>query len=247
MAHPKSWFSLFVSRGGWLSLLSASVFVVLSALSILEFRAAATFERESLELDAEIVGLDAVWDDGTYRYVADIRYKPNASWFVVEKDISERFFTQNEPGDRVRIFYLPSNPREFSFSRRQSRVDAQFYSWVAGASGVVALVSFWISGLTSVQMLRARRYGRRVNAEITRIDVVSYKGRETTDRKVHWKEDNGRFGKSGAVSVQILDDLDVGDTIWVFHGPNASFWELEVGPRQMTNRSLPTVPARQPE
>lgn len=90
--------------------------------------------------------------------------------------------------------------------------------------------------------VRARRYGALITAEVTRMEeIVNRDGSRRNHWRLHFLDEEGRFGQSMQHQQGFILSWPVGAQIDVYRGTRRSWWVEDVGPRQEVPRALPKV------
>ncbi len=107
---PRSWFGIFFAAGGWIAVISAVILIGLTVASVIQYRSAATFERDGLTVEAQVIDkrIRRTTDDTDY-YVT-LAYIVDGTTYRREHDVGSGFYHDVEVGGSTPVRYLPSNP-----------------------------------------------------------------------------------------------------------------------------------------
>lgn len=247
-SDTRSWFSLFCANSGVVALFAAGILVFLTAASVAQFYTDAVFATKGIPVQAEVVAIKMPRDNagGTMRLT--VRYEVPEGRFASDITGSPTYVARHPVGSQVTVYYLPNHPARIETHPFRNTADGRLLQVFAAMAGVMALGFGAWSGHLATSAVRARRYGERGFAKITRLQVNRDEDNiEADNGRIVFQDEYGRFGKSMLHPVSYLRLWEVGDHIHVYRGPRRSWWEGDVGPRQNAPSRLPKVRARRPE
>lgn len=240
--EPRGWFDLFFAHHGWLAMIAAALLFVLTLVSAYQYRLASAFADHGEKIMAEVVDKDIRKGDDSVSYYLTFRYTPKGSAYGIKHKVGERYFDRHPLGSMAEIYYLPNQPHMIQTHPFEIYNDAVVYQIMAAISGIAACGVLMFSGNCANSAVKARRYGLREAATVTRIEVVQDSdGKPTNQRRLVWRDSTGRFGTSLKHDLIYLKNWSPGDDINVFRGPRQSWWEGDVGPREAVPRAFPNV------
>ncbi|WP_342076489.1 DUF3592 domain-containing protein [Yoonia sp. SS1-5] len=242
LTEPRSWFSLFLAHYGWAAMIAGLALLGLTIASTYNYRVGAEFARAGQSITAEVVDRDIEVDDGDKSYYLTFRFTPKGRVYAIRKKVGERYYNRHELGSSAEIYYLPRKPAIIQTYQGEYRNDGillQVFALIAGVAACVGLV--WSGGYAN-SAVKARRYGARIAAEVVSQEVVRDRhGDDSGDRRLIWRDADGRRGRSLPHGKAYLKSWPAGATIHVYRGPKRSWWEGDVGPRAPHPRPVPRV------
>lgn len=233
---PRGVVRLFFRMGGWVVVLLGFV------VAILLFESSSSLEK-AVRLDADGVHtLARVTDKTSLRRRVGDRYEEiRTIAFVYEtsdgrlielrRQVGSDRFDRVRIGSHIDIWYAPSHPTEVELRRGSLRDASRSAQWIALVVGLVWLFSLWRVGDWAVQAIRARRYGRRMQAKVTGVVESNWVIQWQKYYRLAWCDETGRHGQSLLYRRQSLQPFARGDTISVHQGKSYVWWSGDVGDR----------------
>lgn len=241
---PRSFFSLYLRLGGWLSLILGGLLVVLTLISATQLYIADALDRDGKFATAVVLEKRfavTVDDDGdeTTRYYATFRFKDSATGGRdQERSVNRGFYTSTQQGNEVEIRYLRSDPSTFEYEIGQYRRGGTIVRYIGLAFGIAGLVALWVFGRQASDALAARKHGEKRLASVTEIRDTNIRVQNLIQARLIWEEKDGQTGQSLMRDRTELSTLfRAGDQIVVFRLGDKAFWEGDVGPpkREVTD------------
>jgi hypothetical protein len=236
---PRSWLSLYIRLGGWVSLILAAFLLLMTLFSATQLVIADRLDADGAFATAVVtdrqvrVSTDTDGDESR-SYHASFRYK-DARFGGQEqtRNVGFDYYSSVAVGDEVTIRYLRSDPATFEYEIGQYRSDGNILRWLALFFGVVGLVLLWRFGRETTEALLVRRDGETRVAQVVEIHETSVRINKRRQARLVWEEPDGQRGESLLHDVEKLSELyRAGDPITVFRLGDAAYWEGDVGPRK---------------
>ncbi|SLN13752.1 hypothetical protein ROA7450_00217 [Roseovarius albus] len=234
---PPSVLALFLKMGGWFVLALGGLILLFSVVGQNNFKTAERFESEGLMAQAEVVKKytsEHREPDGdieiTYRLV--VQFTPTGSDVVtVDRSAPKSIYDNVEEGGRVKLFYLPNQPKKVELVRGASRAGATFLSRLSLVLGIVWLGALWVVGRWAVAGVRARRFGRREEALVSGVkqSLLTINGRPRF--RLVWVDSQGREGVSLLHLWPEVEHYKAGDRVGIYHGIKWTWWVGDIGER----------------
>lgn len=236
---PLSWFGLFLcNRGGW-ALIAAVPTLVLSVWCVWLYFDTTYFLNNALPIKAEVVAVSETSGGKGWNVV--LRFAPDGITQEQTMDVYDWYVEKYPVGSTDTIYYLPDNPARIETTRSDmGLIQSSLAGWGATVFGVLALIALWFPGIKTSRAILARRYGARIAAEL--VEKREVRTRHGIAIRLIWKEPSGRFGQTEPLVHRQAAAYELGQTLYVFHGPKRSWWEGETGPRAAKPKQMPTVP-----
>lgn len=234
---PRSWWSLFLRLGGWISLGVGVLLLVVTAFSASQLRLADRFDRDGALAYAAVEGkriaVRTDSDGDTFEdHFVTLRFKARGlPGQTVEASVTRDYHDRVAVGDQVPIRYLVDAPGIVETDMGQYRRAGVVMRWIGLVLGLAGLAALYAFGLQATRAVKVRRDGQKRYAEVTGIrDVpVSVQGRR--QGRLVWREEDGQVGESLMRSASWLrETYRRGDRIVVFRLGQHAFWEGDVGP-----------------
>ncbi|MEM9474809.1 MAG: DUF3592 domain-containing protein [Pseudomonadota bacterium] len=234
---PRSWFSLFIRLGGWVSLIAAAVMILVGGLALGYARSAMLFDRDGVVTQAEIlhrrveVSRDSDGDEQRSYYVRFLFDTPTGQTVNRDRSVPRGVYDETIVGEPRDIRYLPYAPERFEHTIGANAANgrtARLIGWIVGAVGLGTL---WYVGMKTNRAILARRDGEAVVAEITQMQRLKIEVNDRPQARLHWRLPDGAEGKSLMRDASKLTAYSPGDTITVFRRGHEMWWEGDVGPR----------------
>jgi len=231
---PRSRAGLFLATGGWFVLLLAAVAVAVGMLSREKLELARRMETEAVQSTALLTSHRVVRNKSRTYYVTFVFRTAHGELYQIEHRVSKGYYQTREVGSQQPIRYLPDAPSRLEATFGETRRDGRSALVFSAAMGLGASVWFGVLARKVRGADRARRFGARQPARVTA--VLKSKSRWPFPRSawLQWEEADGRRGRSlGWPQDDLLQDFAPGDTITVLRHDGPSWWEADVGPREM--------------
>ena len=242
--EPRGWIDLFLAMKGWLALIAGVIAVVLTFVSVRDYKNAQRLAVDSAWTQAVITDKRISRNDDSDSYHAMFRYTVDGQDYVKERNVGRAFYMQHATGQSVPIKYWRAGPKLFEFREGQTKGAAVGMQVAAGVAGLVALGAVWFPGARTNAAILSRRYGHRTTATISAIVEIKKSGRPTGRGYMRFETSDGRRGESLDHRIGKLHALRMGTQIVVFVRDNDVWWEGDVGPRARLLSRLPKVPLR---
>ncbi len=238
---PRSWFGIFFAAGGWIAVISAVILIGLTVASVIQYRSAATFERDGLTVEAQVIDkrIRRTTDDTDY-YVT-LAYIVDGTTYRREHDVGSGFYHDVEVGGSTPVRYLPSNPSVVEHYPGERQDAATTMQWIAGAIGLFALFNLWITGRRANRAVLARRYGYSSTAKVHEIIERRSKGRPTGKGYMVFRTADGPPQMTLDGDVERFLEIGEGAEIAVFVRGKTAWWEGDTGPRPEKRNTVPKV------
>ncbi|MBO9479440.1 hypothetical protein J7382_17990 [Shimia sp. R11_0] len=232
---------IFWRFGGFWAMIAAGVVVVFTALSTRDYRDAARFDANGIEIEARVTDKRTSRSNDTTKYYLTFEYEVAGRTYGGEARVPRGTHGHAIIGHTRSIRYLAKRPGKFEFPVGDTRKNAEETRFMALIGGVAGLIALWWFGSRANHAVLARRFGERTTAEITGFVEHKNKGRGTGRGYMSWRLADGLIGKSASRCLADLEKLGVGSEIVVFRRGNKSFWEGDVGPRGYDKSTIPAV------
>lgn len=235
--RPRSFLSLYLRLGGWISLILGAILVFLTLISATQLWIADRLDRDGkfaqaviLETRSEVT-VDEDGDEST-DYYASFRFKDSRiGGLDYEKRVSRGYFEEVQTGDEVTIRYLRSDPQTFEYEIGQYRRDGHIVRYIGLFFGIAGLLTLWRVGRRATNKLLARKQGEKRFARVTGILEAGRSVNGRRKARLTWQEEDGQTGESLLRDARELSGrYKAGDQIVVFRLGETSVWEGDVGP-----------------
>lgn len=239
---PRGWLELFWAKGGFLAAIAAVALLILTVLSVNNYRTAATFDRIGQGIPAQITSKWVSRGDESDDYYVRFEYVVGGQVYTTARKVARRYYVGVNVGDQREIRVLPNRPERMEYYLGETRDKARLTQMIAGGLGGVALILLWIYGARVNRAVLARKYGYRSVAEVMSIVERKNSGKPTGRGYMIWNTDEGLRGESLDRPISDLHQIGRGAKINVFVRKGQSYWEGDVGPRTDPDSRIPKVP-----
>ncbi len=237
-SRPVPLWRLFLRMGGWISFIFAAGSIAITLIANLQTTLADRFDAEAVETVATVADkyTETSTDsdgDTTVSYYFDMAFDTRTGARMrVSHSFSRARYNATGIGDTLPLWYLPSEPDRFEMERGAYRSSAGIAQVIGLVNGVIFLVLFWFPARWAVEAVRARRYGERMQAKVTRHHRTGVRINNKPRYRLVWQGADGREGKSMLHAYDTLQAHPVGSTVAVYQGLKRSWWEGDTGARE---------------
>jgi hypothetical protein len=216
---------MFFRLNVWVFLIPLFVALVIGWLAVSDIRKSSLLEREAVEGVARIKALLVGSESTSTQHQAGLsysiiyEYEVDGKIYEAEQGINDGFYEGLGVGDRIPVFYAPSDPGVSEVERGVASSGAVWISVVAVIFLLVAaLLARWRFGL----LASARRAAMSDEQREARIDELKQsQGRFGGGRRLHvvWRTAKGGQRSSRRIRPELAESWSVGDGITVWTDP----------------------------
>ncbi len=235
--QPRTWFSLFVTFGGWAALGIGALVVVITLFSAGALGLAARFDRDGALAYAVV-------SDKRMTQTTDSKGNVTRDYFVVfafkvrggtgqrvETEVPAAYFHGVDEGEERPIRYLRSDPTTVESDIGYYRRTGLWLRWLGLVLGLAGLAALWRFGARANRAVKVRRDGEKRYARVTGIREVKLLVKGAPQGRLVWREEDGQVGESLLHNAEWLRGRYApGEPVVVFRHGRHAFWEGDVGP-----------------